>query len=57
MYFIGVWILFQVWQAGFQFLQPPSGGGVAVFAHVGGFLFGLATVPLLRKRTPLRPRY
>jgi rhomboid family protein len=57
MYFIGIWILFQLWQAGFQFLQPPSGGGVAVFAHVGGFLFGLATVPLFRKRKPLRPLY
>jgi rhomboid family protein len=57
MFFIGIWILFQLWQAGFQFLQPPSGGGVAVFAHVGGFLFGFATARALRKRKPLAPRY
>jgi membrane associated rhomboid family serine protease len=56
-FFIGVWILFQLWQAGFQFTQPPTGGGVAVFAHIGGFLFGMATVPLFRKRKPLSPLY
>jgi membrane associated rhomboid family serine protease len=57
MFFIGVWILFQLWQAGFQFLQPPSGGGVAVFAHIGGFLFGMATARPFRKRKPLSPFY
>jgi membrane associated rhomboid family serine protease len=56
-FFIGIWILFQLWQAGFQFTQPPSGGGVAVFAHIGGFAFGLAAVPLFRKRKPLSPLY
>jgi membrane associated rhomboid family serine protease len=56
-FFIGVWVLFQLWQAGFQFTQPPTGGGVAVFAHIGGFLFGMATVPLLRRRKPLSPLY
>jgi membrane associated rhomboid family serine protease len=56
-FFLGVYLLFQLWQAGFQFLQPPEGGGVAVFAHVGGFVFGMLTVFLFRKRAPLRPRY
>jgi membrane associated rhomboid family serine protease len=52
-----VYFLFQLWQAGGQWTNPPEGGGVAVFAHVGGFVFGLAAVYLFRKRAPLRPRY
>jgi membrane associated rhomboid family serine protease len=56
-FFLGVYLLFQLWQAGFQFTQPPEEGGVAVFAHVGGFIFGMLTVFLFRKRAPLRPRY
>jgi membrane associated rhomboid family serine protease len=56
-FFIGVWILLQLVQAGFQFTHPPAGGGVAVFAHIGGFAFGLAAVPIFRKRKPLSPLY
>jgi membrane associated rhomboid family serine protease len=56
-FFLGVYFLFQVWQAGVQFSAPPEGGGVAVFAHVGGFVFGLLAVYLFRTREPLRPRY
>jgi membrane associated rhomboid family serine protease len=37
--------------------RPESGGGVAFFAHIGGFLFGLLTVMLVAKRRPLRPTY
>jgi membrane associated rhomboid family serine protease len=55
--FLGVYLLFQLWQAGFQFTHPPEEGGVAVFAHVGGFVFGMLTVFLFRKRAPLRPAY
>jgi membrane associated rhomboid family serine protease len=56
-FFLGVYFLFQLWEAGFQFTHPPEGGGVAVFAHVGGFVFGMATAYLFRKRAPLRPAY
>jgi membrane associated rhomboid family serine protease len=56
-FFLGVYFVFQLWQAGVQFSHPPEGGGVAVFAHVGGFVFGLLAVALFRKRAPLRPRY
>jgi membrane associated rhomboid family serine protease len=56
-FFLGVYFLFQLWQAGGQWTNPPEGGGVAVFAHVGGFVFGLLAVYLFRKRAPLRPRY
>jgi membrane associated rhomboid family serine protease len=56
-FFLGIYFVFQLWQAGLQFTHPPESGGVAVFAHVGGFLFGLAGVFLFRQRAPLRPRY
>jgi membrane associated rhomboid family serine protease len=55
--FLGIWFLFQLWDGGFAVLHPQAGGGVAFFAHVGGFLFGLATVKLVVKREPLRPAW
>jgi membrane associated rhomboid family serine protease len=56
-FFLGFYFFFQLWQAGFQFLYPPEAGGVAVFAHVGGFLAGLAAGFLYRGRVRLRPAY
>jgi membrane associated rhomboid family serine protease len=57
LFFLGVYFLFQLWQAGGQWTNPPEGGGVAVFAHLGGFVFGLLAVTLFRKRAPLRPTH
>ena len=42
---------------GYAIRHPEAGGGVAFFAHVGGFVFGAATVYLVAKRKPLRPAY
>jgi membrane associated rhomboid family serine protease len=39
--FLGIWILQQAVFAYFDLLQPSGGGGVAYFAHLGGFIFGL----------------
>jgi len=55
--FLGFWFFFQLWQGGFAILHPELGGGVAFFAHVGGFLFGLATVMSFIVRRPLRPQW
>ena len=55
--FLGVWFLFQAWQGGFSLVQPEAGGGIAFFAHIGGFAFGFLTVQLVKKRPPLRPAY
>ncbi len=55
--FLGVWFLFQLWEGGFSLTHPDTGGGVAFFAHVGGFVFGAITVRLLAKRRPLQPAY
>jgi membrane associated rhomboid family serine protease len=56
-WFLGVWIALQVWQGGLGLTHPEQGGGVAFFAHIGGFTFGLATVYLVAKRRPLQPMY
>ncbi len=45
--FIGLWFLLQILQSMMELLQPSSAGGVAWWAHVGGFLAGFALGPLL----------
>ena len=50
--FLGVWFLYQLIEANFGlFSAPTTGGGVAFFAHVGGFLFGLVVALTLGGRT------
>lgn len=44
---LGLWILFQVFNAATADSQQ---GGVAWFAHIGGFFAGLVLLPLLRGR-------
>ena len=56
-FFLGVYFLFQLWQGGLQLSHPPEGGGVAVFAHLGGIAFGLLAIKVFQQRAPLRPRY
>jgi membrane associated rhomboid family serine protease len=43
---LGLWILLQVLYGAADLAQPVGGGGVAYFAHIGGFLFGLLTIKL-----------
>jgi membrane associated rhomboid family serine protease len=50
--FLGIWFLFQLWEGGWAVLHPEAGGGVAFFAHVGGFVFGAATVYLVAAQRP-----
>ena len=40
-FFLGFWFLYQLYEANFGlFSSTANGGGVAFFAHVGGFIFG-----------------
>jgi membrane associated rhomboid family serine protease len=48
--FLGFWFAFQAWQGGFSLIAPTAGGGVAFFAHIGGFLFGLLVVRMFSIR-------
>jgi membrane associated rhomboid family serine protease len=54
--FLGFWFVFQLWSGGFSLLQPEAGGGVAFFAHVGGFVFGMLAVGLFTLGRPPSPR-
>jgi membrane associated rhomboid family serine protease len=48
---LGFWFLQQALFGYFDLAQPTGqGGGVAYFAHIGGFVFGLAAVRLLASR-------
>ncbi|RTZ60598.1 MAG: rhomboid family intramembrane serine protease, partial [Gammaproteobacteria bacterium] len=49
MLFIGFWFLYQIIN-GLLFLPFAGMGGVAWFAHIGGFLVGLILAKLLPKR-------
>jgi rhomboid family protein len=50
--FLGLWFLFQLWSGGFSVLHPEQGGGVAFFAHIGGFAFGMLVVRLFASSRP-----
>jgi membrane associated rhomboid family serine protease len=54
-WFLGVWIGLQIWTGGLSLLRPDTGDGTAFFAHIGGFVFGLATVYLVAKNRPRAP--
>ena len=48
--FLGLWFLYQLIEANFGlFNAHANGGGVAFFAHVGGFTFGLLVARLLAR--------
>jgi membrane associated rhomboid family serine protease len=48
---LGLWFLIQVFYGASELGQPLGGsGGVAYFAHIGGFVFGLATIRLFANR-------
>ena len=57
-WFLGIWIALQAWTGGLSLLHPQAGGGVAFFAHIGGFAFGIATglVLLVTQRGQRQPR-
>jgi membrane associated rhomboid family serine protease len=44
--FLIVWFAQQALFGYFDLIQPAEGGGVAYFAHIGGFVFGLAAIKL-----------
>jgi membrane associated rhomboid family serine protease len=53
--FLGVWFALQALDRTLSLTTPAAGGGVAFFAHIGGFVFGISTVQLVKKRPPLQP--
>lgn len=56
MLLIGFWFITQFIPALTELGRPASSGGVAVWAHVGGFAAGLVLVKLFQRRRPV-PTY
>jgi membrane associated rhomboid family serine protease len=57
MFFLGFWFLYQLFEANFGlFSSTANGGGVAFFAHVGGFIFGLIVARTLVSAGRVQPR-
>src|SRR5271166_1110061 len=55
--FLGLWFLYQLIEASFGlFSASANGGGVAFFAHVGGFVFGLVVTWLLARAGQVAPQ-
>ncbi len=55
---LGVWFAEQALFGAAGLTNPTGGGGVAYFAHVGGFVFGLAAIRVFAtKRKQVPPRY
>jgi membrane associated rhomboid family serine protease len=56
-FFLGFWFLYQLVEANFGlFGATANGGGVAFFAHVGGFLFGVIVALLLTSAGRVAPQ-
>jgi membrane associated rhomboid family serine protease len=54
---LGIWFLFQLLEGSSSLASPQEGGGVAFFAHIGGFVFGMVTVKLVQRHRVVAPRY
>jgi len=48
--FIGFWFVTQVFSGVSSILATIPDGGIAWWAHVGGFIFGLLVIPFIRKK-------
>jgi membrane associated rhomboid family serine protease len=56
-FFLGSWFLYQLIEANFGlFGSAANGGGVAFFAHVGGFVFGVLVALLLTNTGRVAPQ-
>jgi membrane associated rhomboid family serine protease len=55
-FFLGFWFALQLFQGNLALVHPDrtAGSGVAFFAHVGGFVFGVVSVLVI---TDARPNY
>jgi membrane associated rhomboid family serine protease len=47
--YLGIWFVLQLF-SGWSALQGAASGGIAWWAHIGGFVFGVITVHLFTKR-------
>jgi membrane associated rhomboid family serine protease len=56
LWYLGLWFVFQLWTGSFSIVQPEEGGGVAFFAHIGGFAAGAIAVRAFARGRPVARR-
>jgi membrane associated rhomboid family serine protease len=53
--YLGLWFFMQFYGGAVTWAAPASVGGIAWWAHIGGFVAGLLLCPLFIRRGPIRP--
>ncbi len=48
-FFLGFWFMSQLFSGTFAIMAPQVGGGIAWWAHIGGFLAGILLLPIFRR--------
>ena len=48
--YIGLWFLIQLFSGTLSLGSPEAGGGVAWWAHIGGFTTGMVLLPFFRNK-------
>ncbi len=48
--YIGFWFLLQLFSGTLSFASPATEGGVAWWAHIGGFVAGIVLLPFFRRK-------
>ena len=56
-FFLGLWFLTQLWSGTLSLVGPTAYGGIAWWAHIGGFVAGVALVYLFRQPRKRRREY
>ncbi len=56
-FYLGIWFLGQFFSGTFSLLVPQISGGVAWWAHIGGFVVGMLIARALKKQLVHRPLY
>ncbi|RMG00857.1 MAG: rhomboid family intramembrane serine protease [Nitrospirae bacterium] len=55
--YIGVWFISQLFSGTFSLLSPDDVGGIAWWAHIGGFLMGLFFLFFFKKKHDIYRKY
>jgi len=50
--YLGIWIVMQLFSGALALASPEAVGGIAFWAHIGGFVFGLLACGFLARRPP-----
>jgi membrane associated rhomboid family serine protease len=56
-FYLGIWFLSQLFSGTLSIVSGPYYGGIAWWAHVGGFVAGIALLPLFKKSKRQQRRF